>query len=73
MIDYCPGCKSPVRWYHRKGVNSSWHRTCWASWDRGHSVAYKFCTNENLIVGYKTPGQLYRERSNYDRKEEIKG
>ena len=72
MIDRYPGCKLPVRWYHKKGVNSSWHKQCSGSWERGYSTAIKFCNTENYHAGYETAGNLYRERERCQRKEVIK-
>jgi len=62
MIDICPGCKKPVMWYHRKGVNSSWHKLCSKVWEIGYDVAIKFCNTENYYAGYETPNDLYRKR-----------
>jgi len=62
MKTICPGCKRPTRWYHRKGFNSSWHKLCSFTWDKGYSVAIKFCNTENYYAGYETADDLYRKR-----------
>lgn len=59
---FCVGCDKKIRFWHKHGVNSSWHWNCWISWDKGYEVAAKFCSEENRIAGLKEPFDLYRER-----------
>ena len=65
-MERCPGCKEPVRWYHRKGPpNEAWHRQCGTSWSAGYDCARGFADDMCKRVGQKTPGEIYWETNPY--------
>ena len=66
-MEICSGCKKPVRFYHKKGFNSFWHKSCSASWNEGYKTATDFCNSENKMRGYPTANELYVERSSNKR------
>ena len=63
---YCVGCNKKIRFWHKIGINSSWHRDCWINWDRGYKVALKFCSEENRIAGFPGPFDLYKKRMKHE-------
>lgn len=55
----CVLCKGKIRWYHRTGVNSSWHKRCWISWEKGYETAYKFSEEMNKRFNLPSPSDFY--------------
>ena len=55
----CPGCKEPVRFWHKKCEgNSSWHYKCMITSNNAHMIAHKWAENECEVVGLPTPWEL---------------
>jgi len=55
----CEGCKRPIRWYHKTGFNSSWHKQCADSWQSGYDTRLQFDANMNNSIGLPTPIEIY--------------
>lgn len=63
---HCVACNKKIRFWHKHGINSSWHQDCWISWDKGYKIAMKFCLEENRIAGLTDPVDLYKKRMKYE-------
>ena len=65
MTDYCPGCRTKIRWYHKRDKhNGAWHYRCWDSNEKGYFDAKNFAENECRVAHIKSPWDSYRERNN---------
>ena len=64
MSDYCSGCQTKIRWYHRRDKhNGCWHHRCWDSSEHGYNAAKNFAEEENRIEGHDSPWHLYHMRT----------
>ena len=66
MMDYmdiCCGCDRPIRFWQATGFNTSWHKQCTESWERGYKAAIAFAENENRLLGVASPNELYSTRN----------
>ena len=58
----CCKCRKRIWWWQAKGFNSLWHKLCAEVWEDGYETARRYADNENELAGYKTAGELYRDR-----------
>ena len=56
---YCCGCDKKIKFYHKIGGNSSWHKQCWDSWRKGYDTATTFGNDMSARFKLPTSDEIY--------------